>query len=127
MTTDQEVQDYLDSKFDGDYNDGVSHLKNLTLDPIFTMDDDRYFDVINRSSHANFHIDMSKLYDYYDVVYDENSIGRSSKTMISTPVTAESYARPTSVGMVQLETQAIVPVLLKSSMTSLSQTTSRST
>ena len=23
MTTDQEVQDYLDSKFDGDYNDGV--------------------------------------------------------------------------------------------------------
>ena len=73
LTTDQEVQDYLDSKFDGDYNDGVSHLKNLTLDPIFTMDDDRYFDVINRSSHANFHIDMSKLYDYYDVTYDADS------------------------------------------------------
>ena len=73
LNTDQEVQDYLDSKFDGDYNDGVSHLKNLTLDPIFTMDDDRYFDVINRSSHANFHIDMSKLYDYYNVTYDAES------------------------------------------------------
>ena len=54
LTTDQEVQEYLDSKFDGDYNDGVSHLKNLTLDPIFTMDDDRYFDVINRSESCEF-------------------------------------------------------------------------
>ncbi|MEC9090686.1 MAG: amidohydrolase family protein, partial [Candidatus Thermoplasmatota archaeon] len=73
LNTDQDVQEYLDSKFDGDYNDGVSHLKNLTLDPIFTMNDARYFDVINRSTHANFHIDMSKLYDYYDVTYDEDS------------------------------------------------------
>ena len=73
LTTDEDVQDYLDSKFDGDYNDGVSHLKNLTLDPIFTMNDDRYFDVINRSTHANVHVDLSKLYDYYDVTYDEQS------------------------------------------------------
>ena len=73
LNTDEEVQEYLDSKFDGDYNDGQSHLKNLTLDPIYTMNDDRYFDVINRSTHANFHIDMSKLYDYYDVTYDEDS------------------------------------------------------
>jgi cyclophilin family peptidyl-prolyl cis-trans isomerase len=73
LNTDQEVQDYLDSKFDGDYNDGVSHLRNLTLDPIFTMNDDRYFDVINRSAHANFHVDMSKLYDYYNVAYDAAS------------------------------------------------------
>jgi hypothetical protein len=73
LNTDQEVQDYLDEKYDGDYNDGLSHLKNLTLDPVFTMNDDRYFDVINRSSHANFHVDMSKLYDYYDVTYDGES------------------------------------------------------
>jgi hypothetical protein len=73
LNTDQEVQDYLDEKYDGDYNDGVSHLKNLTLDPVFTMNDDRYFDVINRSTHANFHVDMSKLYDYYDVTYDDES------------------------------------------------------
>ena len=73
LNTDEEVQEYLDSKFDGDYNDGVSHLKNLTLDPVFTMNDVRYFDVINRSAHANFHVDMSKLYDYYDVTYDDES------------------------------------------------------
>ena len=32
------------------------------------MNDDRYFDVINRSTHANFHIDMTKLYDDYYTV-----------------------------------------------------------
>jgi len=73
LNTDEEVQAHLDSSFDGDYNDGVSHLKNLTLDPVFTMNDDRYFDVINRSTHANFHVDLSKLYDYYDVTYDDES------------------------------------------------------
>jgi len=73
LNTDEEVQDHLDASFDGDYNDGVSHLKNLTLDPVFTMNDDRFFDVINRSTHANFHVDMSKLYDYYDVTYDDES------------------------------------------------------
>ena len=36
------------------------------------MNDERYFDVINRSAHANYHIDMSKLYDYYDITYDAN-------------------------------------------------------
>ena len=40
----------------------------MTLDPIFTTGDDRYFDVINRSGHANFHIDLSKLYDDYYTV-----------------------------------------------------------
>ena len=70
MTTDEEVQAYLDEAFDGDYRDGVSHLKNMTLDPIFTTGDDRYFDVINRSAWANTHIDLSKLYDYYAVGMD---------------------------------------------------------
>ncbi|MDP6870410.1 MAG: amidohydrolase family protein [Candidatus Poseidoniaceae archaeon] len=68
-----QVQEHLDSSFDGDYNDGVSHLKNLTLDPIYTKGDNRYFDVINRSSHANFHVDMSKIYSYYDIEYDSES------------------------------------------------------
>ena len=36
------------------------------------MEDERYFDVINRSAHANYHIDMSTLYDYYDIDYDAN-------------------------------------------------------
>ena len=46
----------------------VSSLKNMTLDPIFTTGDERYFDVINRSTHANYHIDLSKLYDNYYTV-----------------------------------------------------------
>ena len=46
----------------------VSSLKNMTLDPIFTTGDQRYFDVINRSTHANYHIDLSKLYDNYYTV-----------------------------------------------------------
>lgn len=66
--TDAEINTWLGTTFDGDYKDEVNHLKNLTLDPIYTTGDDRYFDVINRSSHANFHIDLSKLYDnYYDI------------------------------------------------------------
>ena len=48
--------------------DRVNRLKNMTLDPIFTSGDARYFDVINRSSHANYHIDMSQLYDNYYTV-----------------------------------------------------------
>ena len=46
----------------------VSSLKNMTLDPIFTTGDQRYFDVINRSTHANYHIDLSKLYNNYYTV-----------------------------------------------------------
>jgi len=65
--TDTDVQNYLDATFDGDYNDGVSHLKSMTVDPIFTTGDERYFDVINRSAHANTHVDLSKLYAYYEV------------------------------------------------------------
>ena len=61
-SSDAEVQTYLDKTFDGDYNDGVSHLKSMTVDPIFTTGDERYFDVINRSSWANTHIDLSLLY-----------------------------------------------------------------
>jgi hypothetical protein len=72
MSTDQEVQSYLDDAFDGDYRDGVSHLKNMTLDPIFTTGDERFFDVINRSSWANTHIDLSKLYAYYAVDMDQD-------------------------------------------------------
>jgi len=66
--TDSEINAWLNSTFDGDYRDDVSHLKNMTLDPIFTSGDDRYFDVINRSTHANYHIDMTKLYDDYYTV-----------------------------------------------------------
>lgn len=72
MSTDQEVQSYLDDAFDGDYRDGVSHLKNMTLDPIFTTGDERFFDVINRSSWANTHIDLTKLYGYYAVDMDQD-------------------------------------------------------
>jgi hypothetical protein len=70
--TDSELEAWLATTFDGDYKDNVNHLKNITLDPIFTMNDERYFDVINRSAHANYHIDMTKLYDYYDIDYDAN-------------------------------------------------------
>ncbi|MDP6326281.1 MAG: amidohydrolase family protein [Candidatus Thalassarchaeaceae archaeon] len=62
------INAWLGTTFDGDYKDEVNHLKNLTLDPIYTTGDDRYFDVINRSTHANYHVDLSKLYDnYYDL------------------------------------------------------------
>tara|TARA_Y100000768_G_scaffold367614_1_gene330860 strand:- start:51 stop:845 length:795 start_codon:yes stop_codon:yes gene_type:complete len=70
-TTDAEVQTYLDSKYDGDYNDGVSHLKSMTVDPIFTTGDERYFDVVNRSTHGNTHVDLTKLYAYYDIPMDD--------------------------------------------------------
>ena len=66
--TDEEINAWLNTTFDGDYRDEVSRLKNMTLDPIFTSGDARYFDVINRSSHANYHIDMSQLYDNYYTV-----------------------------------------------------------
>ena len=70
--TDSEIQDWLGTNFDGDYRDNVNRLSNVGLDPIYTIGDDRFFDVVNRSAHANYHIDMTKLYDYYDIVYDEN-------------------------------------------------------
>ena len=66
--TDEEINAWLNTTFDGDYRDEVNRLKNMTLDPIFTSGDARYFDVINRSSHANYHIDMSQLYDNYYTV-----------------------------------------------------------
>ena len=66
--SDEEINAWLNTTFDGDYRDEVNRLKNMTLDPIFTSGDERYFDVINRSTHANYHIDLSKLYsDYYTV------------------------------------------------------------
>ena len=70
--TDSEIQDWLGTSFDGDYRDNVNRLTDVGLDPIYTIGDDRFFDVVNRSSHANYHIDMTKLYDYYDVEYDAN-------------------------------------------------------
>ena len=97
---DSELTNWLNSAFDIN-GDNVNHLKNLTLDPIFTMNDERYFDVINRSSHANYHIDMTKLYDYYDIDYDNGDrpfIEDSSYTdNVTQPVrgctdsTAENY------------------------------------
>ena len=70
--TDADVQAYLDTEFDGKNaaNTGVSQLKSMTVDPIFTTGDERYFDVINRSSWANTHIDLNKLYAYYDISMD---------------------------------------------------------
>ncbi len=66
--SDEEINAWLNTTFDGDYRDEVNRLKNMTLDPIFTSGDERYFDVINRSIHANYHIDLTKLYsDYYTV------------------------------------------------------------
>ena len=70
--TDSEIEDWLGSSFDGDYRDNVNRLSTVGLDPIYTIGDDRFFDVVNRSAHANYHIDMTKLYDYYDVDYDAN-------------------------------------------------------
>ena len=71
--SDSELEDWLVEEFDGNYpGENVNRLKSMTLDPIFTMEDERYFDVINSSTHANFHLDMSKLYDYYDIDYDAN-------------------------------------------------------
>ena len=70
--TDSEIQDWLGTTFDGDYRDNVNHLKSMDVDPIYTLGDDRFFDVVNRSAHANYHIDMTKLYDYYDIQYDSN-------------------------------------------------------
>ena len=67
--TDSEIEDSWHN-FDGDYRDNVNRLSNVGLDPIYTIGDDRFFDVVN--AHANYHIDMSKLYDYYDVEYDAN-------------------------------------------------------
>ena len=83
MTTDEEVQAHLDKTFDGDYRDGVSHLKNMTLDPIFTTGDQRYFDVINRSSWANTHIDLSKLYDYYAIEMDADGDRTSAEITLT--------------------------------------------
>ena len=70
--TDAEVQSYLNTEFDGknSANTGVSQLRNITVDPIFTTGDERYFDVINRSAWANTHIDLSKLFAYYDIPMD---------------------------------------------------------
>jgi hypothetical protein len=70
--TDGDVQAYLDTEFDGKNaaNSGVSQLKNMTVDPIFTTGDERYFDVVNRSTHGNTHVDLTKLYAYYDIPMD---------------------------------------------------------
>lgn len=70
--TDEDVQAYLDTEFDGknSANNGVSQLKNMTVDPIFTTGDERYFDVVNRSTHGNTHVDLTKLYAYYDIPMD---------------------------------------------------------
>ena len=70
--TDTEIEAWLGTTFDGDYRDDVNRLTDIGLDPIYTIGDDRFFDVVNRSTHANYHIDMTKLYNYYDIVYDAN-------------------------------------------------------
>ena len=71
--TEADVEAYLDTEFDGknSANNGISQLKNVIVDPIFTTGDERYFDVINRSSHGNTHVDLSKLYSYYDIEMED--------------------------------------------------------
>ena len=69
---DTEIHDWLNTTFDGDYRDDVNRLKNMTVDPIFTTGDERYFDVLNRSSHGNTHVDLSKIYAYYEIPMDNN-------------------------------------------------------
>ena len=59
--SDAEINTWLGSSFDGDYKDNQNRLKNMTVDPIFTTGDERYFDVINRSAHGNTHVDLSQL------------------------------------------------------------------
>ena len=75
--SDAEINTWLGSSFDGDYKDNQNRLKNMTVDPIFTTGDERYFDVINRSSHGNTHVDLTQLYAYYDIEMDAdgNRIG----------------------------------------------------
>ena len=68
--SDAEINTWLGSSFDGDYKDNQNRLKNMTVDPIFTTGDERYFDVINRSSHGNTHVDLTQLYAYYDIEMD---------------------------------------------------------
>jgi len=82
--SDSEIHDWLNSTFDGDYRDDVNHLKNMTVDPIFTTGDERYFDVINRSSHANTHVDLTKLYSYYDIQMDTDGQRTGSNVDLST-------------------------------------------
>ena len=50
-----------------DFENVISGMEYVGLDPWYTYGDERYFDVLNRSTTANAQVDMSKLYDrYYD-------------------------------------------------------------
>ena len=99
--TDSEIEDWLGTTFDGDYRDNVNRLRDVGLDPIYAIGDDRFFDVVNRSTHANYHIDMTKLYDYYDVDYNSNGdrpfIEDSNYTVpVKEPVIIEGCTDPTA-------------------------------
>ncbi len=66
----EEFNDWLDQSY--------STLGSLPLDPIFTYGDERYFDVLNRSTPFNSQGTLDLYMRYYDVAMDEN--GNRSKT-----------------------------------------------
>ncbi|MDC3064308.1 lamin tail domain-containing protein [Euryarchaeota archaeon] len=47
--------------------DSYSSMQSNVLNNIFTTGDTRHFGIITQSSHANTHIDLSQLEDYYEV------------------------------------------------------------
>jgi hypothetical protein len=47
--------------------DSYSSMQSSVLNSIFTTGDTRHFGIITQSAHANTHIDLSQLEDYYEV------------------------------------------------------------
>jgi len=68
----EEFNSWLDQSY--------STLDAITLDPIFTYGDDRYFDVLNRSTPFNSKGTIDLYTRYYDVEFDAN--GNRSETFI---------------------------------------------
>ncbi|HIF45849.1 MAG TPA: hypothetical protein EYQ73_03520 [Candidatus Poseidoniales archaeon] len=72
-----------------DFDNQVSGMVEVGLDPVHTYGDDRYFDVINNSNSANAQIDMSLLYDRY---YDRaENIGVSTSINLNNVATQTNY------------------------------------
>ena len=47
--------------------DSYSSMQGNVLNSIFTTNDTRHFDIITQSEHANTHINLEQLEDYYDI------------------------------------------------------------
>ena len=72
-----------------DFDNQVSGMVEVGLDPVHTYGDERYFGVINNSISANAQIDMSLLYDRY---YDrEENIGVSTSINLKNVGTQIEY------------------------------------